>query len=269
MSELSPTLNLVVTADAKGITEIGEALTLLKKALGEVSGSTSEASAAATAHSRDMEKTAQEHNNKMLEIAAKGSANSLKNMVTEYDTSLGFTKAHVAALLREAENSTLYLEAEQRKASQERRAAQVSGNLLQITEEHRMEQERRAARAAGNLLQITEEHSMAQERRAAQVSGNLLQITEEHRMEQERRAARAAGNLLQITEEYKMGQEHEAMLIKRAEMDVAYGQMELSRQIKLRKELAAVQANPTLGAAYAEAKFAPAAIADVRPIKEM
>jgi TP901 family phage tail tape measure protein/lambda family phage tail tape measure protein len=314
MSDLSPTLNLVVTADAKGLREIGEALALLKKAVSDVSGSTSEVSAAALAHSRDLEKTALDHSNRMSEISARAAVNTLKNKVAEYDTSLGYTKAHVANLLREAENSTLFLVEAERKGMQERAAAQASGRLLMLTEEYTLgkarheaqesgrllmlteerklaqdraaaqeagrilmlteerktAQERAAAQEAGRILMLTEERKLAQERVAAQEVGRILMLTEERKTAQERAAAQEAGRILMLTEERKAEQEHRAILVKRAEMDVAYGQMELKRQIALRREIAAVQANPILASTnYAQTKFAPAALADVRPIRDM
>ncbi len=284
MSELSPTLKLVVSANDEGLKDLIAALGALK---GET-GKASEAYASLNSslrlenarHLNTLEQQKQNHEQVMIELTAKANEKALSAAktnstalarVAEADSELmKAVKVRATEMQEQLNAESLALDwAHNNKKSLAYTAMYESAllenqvfNKKKLAAEESMYAEAIAMDYAFNNKRNDAYSAMRAQALAMDYAFNAKKLAAEESMYVDAIAMNYAFDIKKIAQ-------HEVMLVKQAEQDVAYGQMELARQIKLRKEIEAAQAHPNLGTAYVAQTFAPAAVADARPIAVM
>jgi TP901 family phage tail tape measure protein/lambda family phage tail tape measure protein len=243
MSDLSPTLSLQVKADYASLEALKIALKELQTLAGGAKNLNAEYAAATRARALEEVAEAQRTTTKLNAEAAKRSASKVQNLEKESQASLNAESRLTQMLITQ--------QVKRDGAVQKATEAQQM-RLLTLERKHQQDLVAEAYR-----MNAAYDAVRAKKLETAQAE-NLRLLTLERKHQQE-----------MVAEAYKMNAAFDALRQQRAEKDIAYNQMELSRQIKLRREIAAAQMNPNLGAAYVASKFAPAAIADTRPISAM
>ncbi|MDI1362509.1 phage tail tape measure protein [Methylotenera sp.] len=246
----SPTLTLKISADQAGITELHSLLEQIKLATSGLSTGVAlnsrEASAALRAEELDLVK----HNSKKTLLAEK-----LSRDISKISTDS-------SAMQIAAENKlTQMLISESVKRNDINEKAKLKNEELNRAQTQAMVAEAYKMNAAIDAASA--------DRASKTIAMKDFQLAEERKLTQAMVAeAYKMNSAIDVAEAARLAK-YEANLVKQAELDVAYSRASLAQQLKIRKDLAATQANPTLGSSYAATKFAPAAVSDTRSVAEM